>query len=671
MPSPGEYVLLPQGTMTAPNHGILYAQIVEGVTMAATNPLNVSTRKRKKAWKLMAYVDPPTELEVPKHLVIGSIPSATLSEELETKPREFLGTFVAKQMADNSGQGFPNYGQVVDIIAPTGDKTEWGFLVTFRPLHDGNEIDDHVFTEEEISSHDVTIQQYALGLGMGEVFTDPEGQALRFADSLESFPKTASLSSYRKSFMSVVIAPPTCIILNARLDPMEIDLDLVLSGYTGLKGLIVPNEPFKRSLTQEFSDFQIGSSPTGVTEIKPVVPSVPNPGVTFDTGVPTTPIPGPAASFLGTASLPIVMDSNNAIPTMQSRNSVRQLMRQTATNAQAQMMPIQASQAAFDPSTFKQQHMANKLAYVPTEPQMHKHSVTFRSGVYGKSTTRVEHMAGIEIVFERELQFAASRANAIIRSKCIMGGAAYTAPMQVWESSEIDSFLFEEIHGDIQWSKAPDVVLVAIDDLDKFWRLYNQMQLAAGRYYVDEYSRVLEHVKQNLKAGFLNDGGTTAFDGLHKENRVTILQCAIKYMRAVMGKYMNEMLLPCSQVPLVQWLSLEGMQSELYTGQIVSRWRSVQMLDMRKQMANRSPGVQKDKEAKVDNHPKRGGPNSLSQELRDTIPKVDGINACLVSFTNKGCNNAMCTYKKRTPAMGQLNPAVQEWLISTHGSYKK
>ena len=79
MSQPGDYVLLPQGTMAAPNHGILYAQIISGVTLAAQNPLNVSTKKRKQGWKVKVYMDPPTEVEVPKHLIISNIPSQTLS----------------------------------------------------------------------------------------------------------------------------------------------------------------------------------------------------------------------------------------------------------------------------------------------------------------------------------------------------------------------------------------------------------------------------------------------------------------------------------------------------------------------------------------------------------------------------------------------------------------
>ena len=167
---------------------------------------------------------------------------------------------------------------------------------------------------------------------------------------------------------------------------------------------------------------------------------------------------------------------------MEARNNIRQAIRQTtvptAVVRGSQVSPTQMPDptSSFDPSTLKHQQVANKLAYVPTEPQKHKHSVTCRTGVYGKSSTRVEHMGGIEIVFEVETQLATSRAMAQVRAICIMQGAIHLVPFPIWESSDAIAFHFEENSWEpIKWTKSPEVKTSPVAELDHFWRLYNQM----------------------------------------------------------------------------------------------------------------------------------------------------------------------------------------------------
>ena len=679
MPVPGDYVLLPQFTMAAPNDGILYAQIDVSVPLVSTNPYNVSGKKGKIGWKLTVLMDPPTTIIVPRHLVITSVDTELLAEELEFKPREYIGLFIVKGLVDKNDKTYINYGQIIDFT-PATDTEPSGFLVTFRPTSDGLELMDQTFTEEGIAGREVTIQQFALGLGMGQTFKEPEETALRFADQLESFGRGSTLSSFLKTFKSVVIVEPTCIILDGRLEAKEIDTDRVLTGFVNLYGMIHAPSTVQsstvvgRSLTQEFDAFNIDNHlEKENVEVKPTAS-----GISFGSPEVAATPQNPARSIL--------VSTPAKVAPMEARNSVRQMMRQTSTNigqpAQVQFVsnpPAMVPAVTFDPSTFKQQHMASKLAYVPTEPQMHRHSVTFRSGVYGKSSTKMEHMGGIEVVFEVEVQYATTRDNAQIRTYCIMVGDGHKAPMQLWESCDSEAFNFEESYRDLKWSKLPEVDLKPVDDMDVFWRLYNQFQLAASRYYVDGYCRVLEHIKQNLIAGILQYGGKEQFESLSRNNRITFLQSAIKYMRAVVGKYMNELLLPVPQptTPIMQWISGEGIMSSLYQGLVSSKWQAIQMRDIRMSAIDRQRGG-------VDRQ--RGGvveeviavvpginqsPNPLSKELKATIPKVDGINACLVSFTNRGCNNPKCTYKKRTPEMGQLHPGVQKWLKDVHGSYKK
>ena len=672
MPVPGDYVLLPQYTMAAPNDGILYAQIIVSVPLVSTNPYNVSGKKGKIGWKLTVYMDPPSTITVPRHLVITSVDTELLAQELDFKPREYVGLFVVKALLDQDGKEYINYGQIIDFI-PATETEPAGFIVTFRPTSNGLELLDQTFTEEGVAGREVTIQQFALGLGMGQTFKEPEETALRFADLLETFGRDSPLSSFLKTFKSVVIVEPTCIILDQRLEAKEIDTDRVLSGYVHLYGMIhapsttKPSVAIGRSLTQEFDAFNI--------DTQSEKENMGNKSATL----------GMSMAAFGTVASPneVIYSDKDVTPLkaapMEARNSVRQMMRQTAIDvghtAKVQFVhnpPLVEPPASFDPSTYKQQHLASKMAYVPTEPQMHRHSVTFRSGVYGKSSTKMEHMGGIEVIFEVEVQYATTRDNAQIRTYCIMVGDGHKAPMQLWESCDSEAFNFEESYRDLKWSKLPEIDLKPVDNMDIFWRLYNQFQLAASRYYVDGYCRVLEHIKQNLIAGILQYGGKEQFESLSRNNRITFLQSAIKYMRAVVGKYMNEMLLPTPQptTPLSHWISGEGLMSNLYQGLISSKWQAIQMRDIRMSTIERLRGGVVE-EASTTVSAKHQPSNQLSKELKATIPKVDGVNACLVSFTNRGCKNKMCTYKNRTPEMGQLHPDVQQWLRDNHGSYKK
>lgn len=660
MASLGDYILLPKGTMESPNDGIIYGQIMEAAKLESKNPFNRSGKKRKTGWSVTIYVDPQTTLVVPKHVVITTTASEILEDELESRPRELLGGYVVKGLQDTNGDTFVNYGQIDDVVEATDDAPSQ-FMVKFRPLADGTELMPQAFPESELTGCDVTIEQYVLGLGMGKNYDDPEATALRYADELEDFGTNASLASWTREFGSVVIAPTTTVVLNNRLERQELDVERLLQRFKGLQGLIGSSDmdvpQVERTLRNDFASFSIDSSP-GLIETKP-----------------TSQPPAAAQPPSMFGNVPVGMEGVVSTPpsnvvSMQSRNNVRQMMRQTGPPAQAPQVAVQGTgPSAYDPATFKQQHMANKMAFVPTEPQMHKHAVTFKSGVYGKSTTKLEHMGGIEVVFEIESQLAPSRAMAQIRTLCLMTGAAHTAPMQVWESADAMSFLYEESYDGIKWTKTPEVQLVPVDDLEHFWRLYNQFQLAVNRYYVDDYRRVLEHVKQNLIAGFLQYGGNEQFASLTKENRITTLQCAVKYMRAVVGKFMNEVLLPQVSIPVVQWLGPENVQSALFFGQVSSKWQTIQLRDLRSQTIFRPQIVKKEPGAPALD-PQKPKKNTLSKALAAKIPKSGGVNLCLMSYTNRGCKNKDCQYVNKKAGDPELDLGLQKWLIDTAGSYK-
>ena len=658
VPQVNDYILLPQGTMPAPSDGILYARIVEEVFLASDSRFNMSSRKKKAGWRISIYMNPITELEVPKSLVITTVLSSVLALELTRRPRELLGIHVAKGLADTVGDTYINYGQVVDLGPENEDHSApRGYLVTFRPLADGTELEDRIFTEEETTDNEVTLEQYVLGLGVGKILDDPEQVAARYGDTLATFDVESRYTSWIKNFNAIVIAPPTCIVLDKYLRPTELDVDNILKRYTGLakvvseamgRGMAMP--VLDRALGDEFEAFSVEHQPSEVNELEVKLADLGINGI--------TPVKTP----------------------MRARNGIRQAMRQTAAHAAAARggnnveESILSPSSTFDPSTLKHQQVANKLAYVPTEVQMHKHSVTFRSGVYGKSNTRIEHMGGVEIVFEVETQLATSRAMAQVRAVCIMQGAIHLVPFTVWESADAVAFTFEENAWEpIKWTKSPELVLKHIDDLDHFWRLYNQMQLAAGRYYVESYGRVLEHVRQNVQAGLMQFGAKEQFDKLTYTNRVASLQCVIKYMRAVMAKFMNQVLLPQAAVTATRWIAGETTQGELFFGLVASRWRTIQLEDVRN-AASRSTDPPKHVNKRADD---KGDVKSSSDKnnslgpLRAMIPTENGLNICLVDYTVRGCRSKKCTYSPRTPSSPALDPKLQKWLEKNHGRYKE
>ena len=81
-------------------------------------------------------------------------------------------------------------------------------------------------------------------------------------------------------------------------------------------------------------------------------------------------------------------------------------------------------------------------------------------------------------------------------------------------NSDFNAFSFADSWAQIKWSKTPTLDLKEVDNLDEFWRLWNEMELAATRYYVDPYCRVMSQIKRNLTAGFTQFGGREQFEAL-------------------------------------------------------------------------------------------------------------------------------------------------------------
>ena len=671
-------MLLPIDTLTSPDNGIIYAEIIQRVTLASNNPFNASGRKRKPGWKVKTLTEPPQIVEYPRNYVISSVPPSVLLTELKWKPREMLGLFVAQGLQGEDGETYINYGQVSDIIAE--DDGTYKYMVSFRPLGDGQRLLPLPFTETDIAENEVSLHQCAMGLGMGHIFPNPLEVAARFAEILSHFPLHSSLSSWIKTFSTVKIAPAGCMVLDKWLQPQILDIEAVLIQFTGLSELIQSNN---EALPVPLGDRNLSVAFDAVT-----IDTSPRLGATY----PGFTTPGRNSSAPGTVP---------AIPDMYSRNFIRQVARGSASNpvtavsapttsipsvppttvsqtaAMETNVPYTGYTAMYDPSTVKHQALANKMAYVPTNGQLHKHQVTFKEGVYGKSHTKVEAMRGIEIVYDVENQFARCQDDAQCRVTCIYNGDMHLVPLYAWRDANTGLEQYEENWTPIKWTKCPELIVDVIEDLDHFWRLFNQFELAAARYYIGDYCGVIAHVKRNLQAGLLQFGGKIQFDLLQQQNRVGFVQCAMRYVRAVISKFILEVLLPHSNVALIDWLSKEGVQGELFFSLVSTKWQTIQLRDMRSspyggRIGNGITG--QDSPAPTGNkggptNPRNQSPNPMTAAMKRGIPTVNGVGVCVMSYTNRGCNRPTCTFHMRGPGSPALKPDMQAWLIACHGSY--
>ena len=640
--------------------------------LSTSNPLNYSASKRKPGYKVKVFVDPPQFMEVPKAQVIFSVASDVLEREINDRPREFLGAFVVKALTDDDDLQYPNYGQVTGFTPAMtngdGNDTPIMYIVHFRPLPNGTLLADKQFSEIEVCDSDVTIEQYTLGLGMGFPSNDPETDAMRYGDILGAgFNPKSKESSWIKTFKAVVLPSQPIQIISRFLQPVELDVERILGPYVGLEAMVaraqkvihdaVTEVHVDRSLSNDFDHFNISESPAGDLKVAVINP--------LDLVTPTR--------------HPV-----EDIPSMASRNENRRMQRvpppipsavpaeSKSTNDDSGFLP------SYDNNALKNQLVSNSMAYRLSEAQLHRHVVTFKSGAYGKSSSAKEACEGIELLYESELLYAANGDEAQVRSTCTMGGHLHNIPFPAWRSCDFDAFSYEDQWAPRKWSKMPEVDLPDVDDFDYFWRLWNEMELAAERYYVPDYVRVLNHVKRNVTAGFMQFGGRAQFEVLAQRNRVAMLHCVLKYMRNIMQKFLTEILIPQSPMDVVTWLVPESIHGGLFSAQVSGRWQALQMRDMRaatpptptiRRSSPTIPPAGKPNAPTVDESEKKR--NRLTKAMRAMIPPCpQGGGMCLMSYTNRGCHKDDCPWVNWYAGCPPLNVQLQNWLKEVQGSYK-
>ena len=663
MPVAGTTVLLPANTLPAPHDGILYAEIIQPILMTATNPYNVSQRKGKPGWEVITLTDPPHTIRVPKAQIITSVSSEVLATELDDRPHEKMGLYVTCPLSDDDGKSYINYGQIVHYEWDE-ETFEYIYIVKFRPLANGGLLNDKTYSDDDIISSEVPIQHYVLGLGMGVPFDDPHKEALRFSDLVTQFPKKSSLTSWTRTFKSVNLPTTTIVVLDQYLKSTELDVERILIGYTGIGNDVSASQeplnlasvqPVDRALNNAFDQFSIGGSEKG-NEQSSVFP--PN-----NTETPDHPI-------------------TTSIPTMDTRNEQRRVNRETNITASYALTPPASAQAtapstnfiqAFDTASLKNQLLTNSMAYRLTESQFHRHSVTFKEGVYGKSRTQKEASEGIERVFESEMEFAVNPEEGQVRSMCIMSGNLHNSSFPAWRNIDFDAFAFSDSWAQTKWSKTPILDLPDVDNLDLFWRLWIEMELAATRYYQDSYCDVMRQIKRNLTSGFTQFGGRDQFEALSHPNRVSVIHCAIKYYRAVLQKFLTQILIPGSKRSVVEWLSHEGVQDHLFYSHVTQRLQAIQFRELRAS----KPSFVKHQPSPSPTPPSKNPPggdrgkNKLTVAMRAMIPKgPNGIGMCIMSFTNRGCKKADCPWVERFEGGPGLNTQLQDWLKEVQGSYR-
>jgi hypothetical protein len=683
------FVLLPAGTMPVPDHGVLYAQIKEAKNMTKTNTrFNTSVKKKKLGWMVDVHMDSGIEsILVSKSYPLPGYKSDELRGEMDSRPKQFLGQFMAAGLSDADGNEYINYAQVIN----TKLTEDGGVLceVKFRALPNGSSQANRTYTGEQVGDNEVTKLQYILGLGMGVPGNFPENRASQYEEKVQTMPVTATLANWKKTFGTIVMVNGQTPILNDRLIPMEPDFTRELEPWMGLHILMEDDEDefhevYKspvRSLGRSFASMgtndlsAIGhdlenhelqrrntarQAARGVTEVEPPAPAATadaRPGAWNGHPQPT-----------GTGTRPSVTFAEVNKPATQP----------WTTNPSGETKPALRMEPDPEPTTLKHQQLANKLAYIPTDSQLAKHIVTFRVGAYGKSSTKREAMAGIEIVFELENQMAVTRGEAQVRALCIMQGDLHLMPLGGWRDAASVAFMFEDSWEPIKWTKAPVLDLPDVTSLDEFWRLFYAMEEAVARYYVHAYGRVLGQLRLNILAAIRQMGGLGAFDQLAQPNRVAAIQCAIKYIRIVLSKFVMEILSTRQTDNVVTWIEQEAKQGLVYQTQLAARWSALQLRDINEKVTTPREIPVKGKGAPAPTPPSPGSPLDkeklrLTPALLALIPKHEGINVCLMSYTTRGCKKTaeICSWHHRGPGSPDLPAALQKWSRAAHGSYLK
>ena len=672
----GDYVLLPKGSAEAPDDGILYAEIIGTCMLDKLNKFNASVSKRRPGWQVKVYTNDDSEslvLEIPKTYHLVQYCSTELEGELEERPKEFLGMLVGRGLLDKDGNEFINYGQVHGVSLRDGVTM---CTVFFRKLPDGSTLANMEFHGEDLLEFEVSLLQFTLGLGVGTKYKSADRRVCTLRTILEHMTKHDDHDQWMKEFDSFSVARPDQKVLDPSLESVEISLPKILSGWPALAQYI-PVSPVKPSKIREVSknlhvDFNMDDE--GFGECR--------------SGNPVTPV-RVAASLesqnsrrqeFRSSAMPQVLPlpsthrrhvSANDHVELQHQNSYPREMEQAENGPSEDFRRLSLSPDGYDEA--RSNHIPNysKHGYHPTRAQLQKHKITFKNGSYGKSHTLIEASTGIEEVLTQELMNSVKADEAYIRAWCIMMGDLTLVPMFAWRNATLLANNFEESYMPVNWNKLPELKVLEVVDMDDFWVLYHSMEQAAARYYVDSYCALLSRTRQNLNGGFLVVGGRAGFIGMRVAVRRNIIHVLVSYLRRVVNRFVSEVL--AGRAEAMEWMSREAtMSSPMYDQYVRTRLTNLQLSELASRAhhggEHNSGSGDSGQRARSDG---TAWTSQMPDGLRSTIPKEEGKNMCLMSYTSQGCKkkNDGCKYQHKKAGSPKCPGPLSEWIKSTYGSY--
>ena len=632
-----------------------------------TNQFNASVCKRKPGWevKVITYdTNQIITLEIPKSYALIQYCSTELEMELDLRPKESLGMFVGRGLLDKSGDEYINYGQVKGCCVRDGVAY---CTVVFRLLPDGSAITNMEFPMEDLLDFEVSLLQFTLGLGVGVVHANADRRVTAFRSVLENMDVKDSHEQWEKEFGTFGLARANQTVLDPFLEPVEISLEKILGNYPVLArytATVENKKPLVREVAKNLRvEFNVDDEGFGEC----------------NTGNPVTPA--------------------RVTSSMQSQNQRRQEFRTSAiqkviplnhdnqqhaikdsVEVQHQNLSVDVQQAAFSNlqvsplSGYGSSSPASsysKHSYHPTNAQLQKHKVTFKDGAYGKSNTQEEATAGIEMVLMQEMRYSVKTDEAYIRSYCIMMGDLMIAPFWTWRDASLLALNFEENYLPVKWTKLPELKAIDVIDMDDFWALFYSMERAAGRYYVSSYCELLARARQNLLGGFRVVGGRPGFEAMRAPVRKNIIHVLVAYLRLIVHMFVAEVLV--ADADPVEWMDREAtMNSPMYNQHVRIQLTNLQMSDFAARTAGMRGGSGGGGSTGVVGQPKGDGEwtSRMSKELRATVPKHDGKNICLLSYTSQGCKKEKdCSFHHKKAGSPACPPLLKQWIKDTYGSY--
>ena len=687
----GDIVLLPKGSSAPPQDGIVYAEIIASCLLEQTNQFNASVCKKKAGWTVRIFTNDDTQtitLDIPKNYALIQYCTTELEGEVNDRPKEFLGMFVGKGLEDHEQKIFINYGQVTSV------STRGGITyckVTFRKLPDGTTITDMEFLGEDLMDYEVSYMQYALGLGVNVPFACADRRVVTFRGVLENMDKNDGHDQWIKEFRTIEPARPDQTILDQFLESREIDMVKIVGSWDGLSQYL-PTLPVKKQAAAVVKNLHVdfNSDTEGFGECHTGDPMTPQNAGTM------------AAHNLRrqefrTSAVPQVLPLPRQRTEPQGRVhmaphdrvAIQRRDRSEGVDVQERFQDLQVASGPYGSgsshSSQDSSHSSvySKHSYHPTRAQLQKHKITFKDGAYGKSYSQEEATAGIEEVLMHEMMHSVKADEAYIRSYCIMMGDLTLVPWFAWRNASLLANNFEEHYLPVKWTKLPDLKSVEVIDLDHFWTLYYSMEEAASRYYVDSYCLLLSRVRTNLLGAFKIVGGRSGFMGMRGNTRKNIIHVMVSYIRVIINKFVMEVL--SDQRDPVEWMNREASTTSIIFDQHVRMQLTTLQFT---ELANRANGPSGNGNgnghgngngnANVNNNGNGNGggkkgewTSRMPEGMRDTIPKHEGKNVCLLSYTRQGCKkeNDGCAYAHKKAGSPDCLPALKAWITDTYGSY--